>query len=324
MCTAISWTNGSNYFGRNLDWYIFYPVQIAIAPRHYTFNWRNGGSTDSHYAIMGMAMPFNNIPLYFDAINDQGLGMAGLNDRNAHYFPPEEGKTNIATFEFISYILAQCKNVEEAKKILSNAVLTDQAFAPDLATSPMHWFIADKDSSIVVESNADGLHVYDDPINCLTNAPEFPYQLQNLKFYRNVSPHEPEFEFSNKVADQFPAYGTGNGTMGLPGGIDSISRFVRVAYTLLNSVADATEDESVSQYFHIMQNVGQVRGESVFDGHLEVTQFTTCYNTTKHLMYYSTYGNQSLNAVDMTKEDLESKDLILLPVHRELQVNFQN
>lgn len=325
MCTSITWTNGDHYFGRNLDWYVFYPADVVITPHNYKFKWTNGGETDKHHAVMGFAMPVNNYPLYFDGINDVGLAMAGLNDRNAYYPEPQEGKTNITTFEFIPYILSQCATVEEAKKILENAVITNQPFSEQFPVSPMHWTIADKDSSIVIECTKDGkCNVYDNPVGCFTNAPSFPYQLENLKFYRNVTPSVEGFPFDPKDADLFPIYGTGNGTMGLPGGVDSVSRFVRTAYTLLNSEADQTEDASVGQFFHILQNAGQVAGESRFQGHLEVTQYTNCYNTTKQIIYYDTYTNQSLNAVDMTKENLNTEALIVYPVKRDLEVNFQN
>ena len=41
-----------------------------------------------HYAIIGMARVEENEPLYFDAVNEKGLAMAGLNFVGyAHYEP---------------------------------------------------------------------------------------------------------------------------------------------------------------------------------------------------------------------------------------------
>lgn len=34
---------------------------------------------NSHYAIIGMAYVIEDYPLYYDAINEKGLGIAGLN-----------------------------------------------------------------------------------------------------------------------------------------------------------------------------------------------------------------------------------------------------
>ena len=51
-------------------------------------------------------------PLYYDAVNEKGLGMAGLNFvGNACYAAsPAKGKDNIAVFEFIpvSYTHQMC------------------------------------------------------------------------------------------------------------------------------------------------------------------------------------------------------------------------
>ncbi len=62
---------------------------------------------DSHYAIIGMAHVAGDYPLYYDAINEKGLGMAGLNSvGNAVYAEPVSDKENVAQFEFIPWILA--------------------------------------------------------------------------------------------------------------------------------------------------------------------------------------------------------------------------
>lgn len=38
-----------------------------------------GPEMKRHYAILGMAHVAEGYPLYYDAINEKGLGMAGLN-----------------------------------------------------------------------------------------------------------------------------------------------------------------------------------------------------------------------------------------------------
>ena len=56
------------------------------------------------------------------------------------------------------------------------------------------------------------------------------------------------------------AYSRGMGGMGLPGDLSSQSRFVRVAFVKMNSLSGDTEEESVSQFFHILGSVDQQRG----------------------------------------------------------------
>lgn len=330
MCTGLSFKNGdSHYFGRNLDLEIDYPISVVITPKNYEFKLRHTDAISSHNAMIGMGMIQDDYPLYFEAVNDKGLGCAGLAFWiSCHYFPVVEGKTNVASFEFIPYILGTCSTVEEVKKALENLNITDDGFSPKFAPSPLHWLIADENSSIVVESTLKhGLQVYDNPYHVLTNEPEFPFHENNLSFYCNPSNHLKDFD-TTRFSKDFPGFikmGAGMGSAGIPGGVDSISRFVRVAFNTLNSTNPDTEDQNVSQFFHILGSVSQTRGvDQVKPDTYEVTQYTSGANTKTGRFYYTTYYNQSINAVDLNKEDLDSSALKEYPVLRDLQVNVQN
>ncbi len=119
MCTAATYKTKDFYFGRTLDYEFSYGDEVTIVPRNYVFHFRNMGSMESHYAMIGMACIVENYPLYYDAVNEKGLGMAGLNFvGNAKYRDIEKDKDNVATFEFIPWILCQCGSVEEAEELL--------------------------------------------------------------------------------------------------------------------------------------------------------------------------------------------------------------
>nr|WP_288577608.1 linear amide C-N hydrolase [uncultured Holdemanella sp.] len=72
MCTALSF---NQFFGRNLDYEFSYGEQVAVTPRNYDFHFRHLDKHESHYAIVGMAHVFEEYPLYYDAMNEKGLGM---------------------------------------------------------------------------------------------------------------------------------------------------------------------------------------------------------------------------------------------------------
>lgn len=331
MCTGLSFANGnSHYFGRNLDLEIDYPVDVVITPRNHPFRFRNADGLKTHNAIIGMGLVQNDYPLYFEGVNDKGLGMAGLAFwTSCHYFPVQEGKLNLASFEILQYILGKCSTVEEAKEEFKNINITNVGFSSAMAPSPLHWLISDANSSIVVEqTEAHGLMVYDDPFNVLTNEPEFPFHEKNLSFYCNVSNHLENFS-ETRFAPNFPDFikmGAGMGTSGLPGGLDSMSRFVRVAFTRLNSVcSNETEECSIQQFFHILSSVYQTNGcDQVKPGEYEVTQYSCGANLETGRFYYTTYSNQSITAVDLHKEDLDSDRIVSYPVKRDLRVELQN
>ena len=88
MCTAVSYRTKDHYFGRNLDLEYSYRETVTITPRNYPFTFRKAGKLENHYAMIGMAFVEEDYPLYYDAVNEKGLGMAGLNfPRNADYKP---------------------------------------------------------------------------------------------------------------------------------------------------------------------------------------------------------------------------------------------
>ncbi len=269
MCTAATYKTKDFYFGRTLDYEFSYGDEVVVTPRNYPFSFRDAGEMKSHYAIIGMACVVENTPLYYDAMNEKGLCMAGLNFvGNAVYRKPEAGKDNVAQFEFIAWILGQCADVRAARAKLQNLNLTDTPFSAELPVAQLHWILADREEAITVESVKDGLKIYDNPVGVLTNNPPFPEQMFRLNDYMHLSPKSPE----NHFAESLPlyTYSRGMGAMGLPGDLSSQSRFVRVAFTKMHSVSGDSEQESISQFFHILGSVDQQRG--CFRGRLKVLE----------------------------------------------------
>ena len=294
MCTAATYKTKDFYFGRTLDYEFSYGDDVTVTPRNYVFDFRHEGKLESHYAIVGMAHVADGYPLYYDAVNEKGLGMAGLNFvGNAKYQEVSEGRENVAQYEFIPWILAQCGSVAQARECLGRMNLVGTTFNEHFPAAQLHWLIADKESAITVECMEDGLHVYDNPVGVMTNNPPFPQQMFLLNQYMHLSPKQPV----NTFCEQLPLeqYSRGMGALGLPGDLSSTSRFARVAFTRLHAMSGESEAESVSQFFHILGSVDQQRGCcEVADGKYEITLYTSCCNATKGIYYYTTYENLSL------------------------------
>lgn len=323
MCTSISFKTKDHYFGRNLDYEFSYNETITVTPRNYELKFRKVRTLTTHYAMIGMAFVQQNYPLYYDATNEKGLSIAGLNfPRYAHYHPYAQDKDNVTPFEFIPWILGQCATVKEARVLLDKLNMYDENFSEQLPLSPLHWMISDSDESIVVECVADGLKVYDNPANVMTNSPNFDFHLLNLSHYMGVTREIANNRFANKLDLQ--AYSRGAGGFGLPGDLSSASRFVRAAFVLNNSVCGDSEQESVSQFFHILGSVSQQKGCCAVEHGYEYTIYSSCCNTTKGIYYYTTYENSQLSAVDMRRVDLDGKKLISYPLITDWNVYMQN
>lgn len=324
MCTAATYMTKDLYFGRTFDYEFSYGEEAVVTPGNYEFAFRKMGVMKSHFAMIGIALVAGDYPLYYEAVNEKGLGMAGLNfEGNADYKEEAEGKDNIAPFEFIPWILGQCETVAAARMLLEKINLVDIPFSEQLPLSPLHWMISDKEETIVVESVKDGLKVYDDPVGVMTNNPTFDKQLFSLNNYRHIQAATPQNTFAPGVG--LDAYSRGMGGLGLPGDLSSQSRFVRVAFTKMHSISSDDEMSGVSQFFHILESVAQSRGLcDLGNGKYEITIYTSCYNTAKGILYYNCYDNHQISKVDMHKEDLNGSRLVRYPLITKEQIREIN
>ena len=324
MCTAISYKAGDHYFGRNLDVEFSFNEQAVITPRGRLFRLSGGGDFYNRYALIGIAAVVDDYPLYYEAANEAGLAAAGLNfPGNAVYLPPQEGKRNISPSEFLPWLLGQAESVREARELLKDMVLTNIPFKKDMPLSPLHFMISDRDESIVAEPTAEGLKIYDNPYKVMTNNPPFDFHLWNLHNYLNCSVKNRESAFSPDY--QLNNSGVGMGAFGLPGDASSPSRFVKAAFTLTNSPKEGSEEDCVSQFFHVLDSVAMLKGSTLTDsGKDDITLYSCCINTDRGIFYYKTYGNSRISAVRLTEENMNADSLKIFPLLKTQDILFQN
>ena len=325
MCTAMIYgSKKHHYFGRNLDLEHTYGESVVITPRRFPFSLRSGGEMCEHYAMIGVATVVDGYPLYYDAVNEHGLSMAGLNFvGNAHFYSPRGDEADIAQFELIPYILGTCKDISEARKTLSRINLVDTYFSPSFPPSELHYMLADRSGeAIVFEPQADGAHIYNNHINVLTNNPPFPFQLENLKLYLGLTPNEAEDRFPGGLG--LSPSSRGMGAFGLPGDVSSPSRFVRAAFNLQSSVAADNEINSVSQFFHILDSVSQIEGAVKLPSGFERTQYSSCCNLDAGIYYYKTYNNSRITAIRLFASSLDGNTLSIFPFITEQDIKYEN
>ena len=324
MCTAVTYQTEHFYFGRTLDYDVRYGEAVVFTPRLFPLPYRHLPASTEHFAMLGMAHVAEGYPLYYDAVNEHGLAMAGLNFVGfAACGKPQGSKDNVAVFELIPWILSQCENLQQAKALLQRLNLTDDAFSDALPPASLHWIIADRTGAVTVEATPSGLHIYDNVVGVLTNSPTFPEQLFHLNDYMQLSAGEPENRFCPGI-DLRP-YSRGMGALGLPGDLSSRSRFIRAAFGKLNSVSESSERSSICQFFHILGTVAQIRGCCrLSDGSYEVTQYTACCDTDAGVYYYTTYENSRIIGVDMHRENLDGRDLVSYPLQVAKTFTIQN
>lgn len=317
MCTAIFCKGRDSYFGRNLDLHYHYRESVTITPRNHAFPWRH------HYALIGIATLQDGYPLYYDAMNEMGVAMAGLNFPGLAYYPPRcAGKDCLAPYEFIPWVLSRFSCAKEAVQAIRRIRICDIPFSQAFPNTPLHFMLCDKEQAFVIEPTRKGIQIYEDPVGVLTNSPDFPYHLYNLANYQNLSAAPVENRLSPTLA--LTQYSNGMGAFGLPGDLSSASRFVKAAFTLQNAQIKEEETDAVNQCFHILGSVYQQEGCVLVDGQPEKTVYTSCCNLDRGIYYYTTYDNRQLTAVHLYHEELNGNGLISYPLCFTSQIRWEN
>ncbi len=294
MCTAVSMTGEYPFFGRTLDVDKDYGQKVESLPANSRIEFRHLPSLDSHPAVLGMAVRAGKTLLFFDGVNEDGLCAAALNfPEYACYHPEKIGARNIASFEFVTWVLCSCKSADEAESLLVNTNITAESFSENMPTTPLHWIIADKTRSITVESVSEGLKIYENSVGVLTNAPPFPYHLTRLSDFMNLSPSLPENNAFPLLNTEI--YSGGLGAVGLPGDFSSVSRFIRAAFVKNHIEKEAGKDKNILRFFHIMDSVFVPKGcVKNTEGGLMHTAYTCCIDPAEPAYYYTTYGDRNI------------------------------
>ena len=313
MCTGVRFSdaNGNMYFGRNLDWSVGYGQRVVVTPRGYKYKSAFLGEMTNSPAVIGMGIVAENTPLYFDCANEHGLAVAGLNFPGYASYAPDavDGKTNVAAYEFPLWIALNFKTVDEAEKALKDVVIVAKPINDQYPVSELHWLIGDSKRSIVVEYTVNGMEIFENDVDILTNQPGYGWHKENLRNYMNLFPVMPkEIKWAKAT---MKAFGSGSLMRGLPGGFYSTDRFIRVAYLNTHYPVQSDETSNVSRLFHTLAGVAMIDGGAAMaDGKFEKTVYTGGYSTATQTYYYNTYEDFTIKSVTLKDCDLNSTTLI--------------
>ncbi len=288
MCTAIC-LGKYGVIGRNLDYEIKFGEQLVMTPRNFPLLYKLLPPESHHAAFIGMAKLVDGYPLYFDAINEHGVGCIALSfPESTRYSDPVAGRLNLASHEVIQYIMARAESISDARLILDRINVTQHPFRDDLPASPLHWFISNGKSSLVLECTEGGVQVYDNSVGVLTNEPPLPYHMTNLRNYLNLTHSEAVARWGG---EEMKPYSRGMGAIGLPGDSSSASRFVRAAFNASTAEApDGADGMTVAR--HVLGSVEQIYGAVKVQNGLEYTQYTSVADTRSLTYSVRTYTEE--------------------------------
>lgn len=327
-CTGITLTTKDNakIMARTIEWGgSDLNSQYIIVPRGYTSQSYIPGGTDgmkftSKYGYVGLAVEQKEFVT--EGLNEEGLS-AGL-----FYFPQygkyeayneSEKASSIADLQLVSYILGECKNLDEVKKAIEEI----HVIAIDPRASTAHWRFSDKSGKQIVLEIIDGKTVfYDNELGVLTNSPDFDWQMTNLNNYVNLFPGSASPQKLGNV--EIKQFGVGSGFLGIPGDVTPPSRFVRAALYQANSPILETSEETVLQAFQILNNFDIPIGIEFNKGQTptdipSATQWTSATDMNNLKIYFRTMYNSSIRCIDLNDIDFTKTKYKNIPLDTQKQ-----
>ena len=270
--------------GRNYDYEVSYNEEVIFIPKEEQVCY-------NPYDIMGIGSGlFKDYPMLYDAMNECGLCISGLAfTDNAVYYPFNKSKMNIPVYKVIPYILGNWETVKGFKEEVEDVGLnlTDTPYDDKTPNASLHWFLCDKEESIVIESTKDGLNIYDNPYGTLTNNPPFNEQ----KAYFEIDfIGENEDYFLEEMGKEWKTRGMQ--TCGLSGGYTSTERFERLTY-LKQKLEQSSNIDPVIDSFKLCQSVEQLYGCTPVKDKYEYTIYSAVYDM-EHLSLHTRKYNQLL------------------------------
>ena len=310
-CTVITLhpQDGSTVVGRTMEFGFDIQSNILAIPAGTRIETlvldsdQTGFTYEARYGFLGANGL--DMPIVFDGMNTEGLYFGAL------YFAGDAvfGSANdanrdhaVSSDELGNWILGQFATVEEVTAALPTIEVVGTYIDAIAGEAPFHYAVTDATgASIVIEYTADGLAIYDNTVNALTNNPTYDWHLTNLRNYIGLQAENlTQIEVGRQT---LRPYGQGTGMAGLPGDFTSPSRFVRAVAFANTALPSSDVDEAVFNAFHILNAFdipkGSIRESQTGEVHTDYTIWTSVADTRNVRYYFKTYLAQAVEEIDV-------------------------
>lgn len=328
-CTGITLTaaDGSVVRGRTLEFGRPLNSDVILIPRSFAFvgTTPDGKEDGLRWTAKYAAAGANGVglPIIVDGLNEKGLsgglfyfpGFAGYQD-----VAPGERSRALAPWQLLTWALTSFATVDEVRAALPSVKVGAATLPAWGIVPPAHYFLADATGkAITVEYVAGALHVYDNPLGVITNAPTFDWHMTNLRNYITISPRsEAPVQLKSVTLDPLS---TGGNLFGIPGDFSSPSRFVRATVFAHMTPQPATGDDAVTAGFHILDNFdipkGSVPEPAGSDPPYEITEWTTMSDLKALTFFIWTYDNRAIRTLDLTQVALDGAEIVTYKLDQE-------
>ena len=333
-CTSflLPGSDGGFVYGRSLEFGVDIDSRGITIPRNIAMQGTGvdgkqgtGKKWTTQYAAIGAAAL--GLPILVDGLNEKGLAGGMLYAPGITEYQevePTESDNSIASYEMLVYALTNFATVDEVREGFKQIKVNRSPQKLFKGVVDLHLTLHDSSGeSIVIEYIGGELQISDNPTSVLTNAPQFNWHLNNLGNYTKLSAKEPG---SIKLgATDIGPWSTGYGMMGMPGDFSSPSRFVRAFFMKENAPADRTTEQQVGTAFHFLNNFDIPPGSISLasggfgggGGGYEITYWVSVSDLKNKIFYLRTHGNPSVQMIDMSKMDMDAKEITYIDFQTE-------
>jgi penicillin V acylase-like amidase (Ntn superfamily) len=278
MCTRVFWSDNSvaKVVSRTMDWLVSDDPVLWAVPEG-TRRAAGDAAWESRFGVVGLSMWDSGTT---DAVNSAGLAAHVLYLGTAGFAAPGSPAA-ITNLLWAQWALDHCATVDEAVSALRDLpVVSVPVRGQELGC---HLALEDASGDSAIVEPIDGkLRVHHGPEYQVTaNDPAFDEQLENLRHYRPFGGDRP-----------------------LPGGIESVDRFVRAAYYLHYLPEPRDLAEAIAGVVNIAGTVSCPPGAPYEDFGVYPTWWTSAIDLTNLTYYFWSHTSPSLIWVELSSIDL--------------------
>lgn len=316
-CTDVRLTaaDGSVFSVRTMEFAEDLKSEVVVVPRGQRVTSPapngNGLSWTSKYGFVAMNALGEAVAT--DGVNEKGLGFGALYlPAETKYQTIEPGQQDraLSNLAFGAWVLGNFASVDEVRAAVGDVAVWGEP-VPQLGSfAPLHYVITEPSGKSIVVEYVDGrMHLYDNAVGVLTNSPTYPWHVENLRNYVNLTAVNAAPVKVGKTT--YAGTGQGSGLHGLPGDPTPPSRFVMAAATSYLADKPKDADDALVLAMHLIDRVdipkGLVRdyaagGKPVGD----YTQWTTFRDHANKVYYWRTYEDPGLKGIDLKGIDFSA------------------
>lgn len=322
MCTNINIKVGNQVIvARSMDFASSTGANTAEFNKGIVFDKKSKTPLTSKYKFKAkysiIDLKLSKINTISDGFNEAGLSIGTLWLPETNFgtaLNPDIAKGQLSGLTLPQRLLGCFATVKEVKEYLTDkTVVIPSDYVERFAT--VHLAVVDKTgASMVVEFGTAGAgagkpNFYDNPVGVLTNAPEFPWHLTNL---RNMVQIDNENTRTNKIlGKEFKNTGFGSNQLGMPGDGSPPSRFLRACVLLSNAMENdppKTSDDAYKLLDKVMHQIAVIKGVSSNVERTAGIKTKTDYDYTQWIVLKNLSDYSLLMKTD---QDLGFKNVIL-------------